>query len=377
MKPLPRLSLAARLGSVAVLLSIAAQAAGAAEPSPRKPSAKRPTTHAKTAAAHRKPAQHKVAKPPAQRPAVGPYAEREDVREFVRMMSERHGFDASALGATFARVQRIPDVLKLISPPAPTFKRSWEAYRARFLDPLRIREGLRFWRDHEAALQRAQETWRVPPEIVVAIIGVETIYGRMTGDFRIIEALSTLAFDYPRRAAFFREELEQYLLYARAEGIDAFDVRGSFAGAIGLPQFMPGSIRRYAIDFDGDGRIDLRASPVDAVGSVARFLAEHGWVGGEPTHFGVSIGDPARLPALIEAGIEPRFTAGELADLAVTSPDPIRPGTLLALVDLPNADKPPTYLLGARNFYVITRYNRSSFYAMAVIELAQVLANAR
>ncbi|HWS74702.1 MAG TPA: lytic murein transglycosylase B [Quisquiliibacterium sp.] len=309
--------------------------------------------------------------------SAGHYAERQEVADFIAQMVERHGFDEQSLRRVFDRARRNTDVLRLIAPPPPGFKRSWEAYRARFLDPLRVREGLAFWRKHEAALELAQATWRVPPEIVVAIIGVETIYGRVTGDFRTLDALTTLAFDYPRRAEFFRGELEQLLLYAREQQRDVFEVRGSFAGAIGLPQFMPGSIRRYATDMDGDGRIDLHGSPVDAIGSVARFLAEHGWVGGETTHFDASFRPDARIAPLIEAGIEPRFTPGELAQYGVGSPQEIAPDTLLALIDLPNADAPPAYYLGARNFYVITRYNRSSFYAMAVIELSKVLASGR
>lgn len=307
----------------------------------------------------------------------GDYARRPEIAGFIDEMVARHDFDAASLRTLFGQARRSADVLRLIAPPAAGFRRSWEAYRARFLDPLRVREGLAFWRTHEAALARAQDQWRVPPEIVVAIIGVETIYGRVTGDFRILDALSTLAFDYPRRAAFFREELEQFLLHAREQQRNPLELRGSFAGAIGLPQFMPGSIRRHAIDFDGDGRIDLQRSPVDAIGSVARFLAEHGWVGDEPTHFDASIAHDAGIAELIEAGIEPRFTIEELAAHGVGSPQAIPPDTLLALVDLPNADAPPSYYLGARNFYVITRYNRSSFYAMAVIELSKALAAGR
>lgn len=308
---------------------------------------------------------------------AGAFAARDDVREFVAAMAERHGFDPRALSSMFGKVRQLPSVLKLIAPPAPTFRKSWEVYRSRFLDPLRIREGVRFWHAHEATLERARETWSVPPEYVVAIIGVETIYGRVTGDFRVVDALSTLAFDYPRRAAFFRDELEQYLLLARDEGFDPLEAKGSFAGAIGLPQFMPGSIRRHATDFDGDGRVDLSGSPVDAIGSVARFLANHGWAPGEPTHFSASIDDPDRLGPLIEAGIEPVRTIEELAQWGVRSPDPVAPDVRLALIDLPNGDRPASYVLGARNFYVITRYNRSSFYAMAVIELAKALAASR
>lgn len=309
--------------------------------------------------------------------AGGHYAGREDVAAFIAEMVDRHGFEPRTLERAFARTRRNEDVLRLIAPPPPGFPRSWATYRARFLDALRVREGVAFWRTHEAALARAEATWRVPPEIIVAIIGVETIYGRVTGDFRVLDALSTLAFDYPRRSAYFREELEQFLLYAREHGRDPVEPRGSFAGAMGLPQFMPGSIRRHATDFDGDGRIDLHASPADAIGSVARFLAEHGWVGGEPTHFEARFAPDARIQPLIEAGIEPRFTPAQLAEHGVGSPQAIPDEKLLALIDLPNAGGPPSYYLGARNFYVITRYNRSSFYAMAVIELSKVLAASR
>lgn len=322
-----------------------------------------------------------ASKPAASRPAppdsAQVYADREEVRDFISSMADRHGFDPAALNETFAKVRRSPEVLRLIAPPPAGFRKSWDAYRTRFLDPLRINEGVRFWQEHEAALERAREAWGVPPEFVVAIIGVETIYGRITGNFRVVDALATLAFDYPRRAPFFREELEHYLLLARDQRFDPLQPRGSYAGAIGLPQFMPGSIRRHATDFDGDGRIDLATSPVDAIGSVARFLSRHGWVPGEPTHFEATIADPHRLGPLIDSGIEPQWTIDELAQWGVGSTGPIGPDVRLALIDLPNGDRPPSYVLGARNFHVITRYNRSSFYAMAVIELARALARAR
>ena len=309
--------------------------------------------------------------------AAGAFAERADVREFIRQMVDRHGFDERSLGTIFAEVRPEPVVLKLIAPPPPDFKRSWEAYRARFLDPLRIRGGVAFWNEHADALERAAQVYGVPAQVIVAIIGVETIYGRVTGEFRVVDALSTLAFDYPRRAAYFREELEQFLLLARETGADVFAARGSFAGAIGLPQFMPGSIRRYAIDFDGDGRLDLRSNPADAIGSVARFLAEHGWVPGGPVYYATRIEDGARLAPLIDAGIEPQFSSEQVSGFGVSAMGDVPDGTSLALIDLPNGDAAPTYLLGARNFYVITRYNRSSFYAMAVLELAEALHSAR
>ncbi len=197
------------------------------------------------------------------------------------------------------------------------------------------------------------------------------------GDFRVIDALTTLAFEDPRRADYFRDELADFLLYTRDSKLDALALRGSFAGAIGIPQFMPGSIRRFAVDFDGDAVIDLRASPADAIGSVARFLAEHGWRSGEPTHFRASFEDAGKVAPLIDAGIEPRFKPSQMVEYGVTSPDDVPADMPLALIDLPNGDAPTVYVLGAPNFYVITRYNRSSFYAMAVIELANALKAAK
>ncbi|HPU53742.1 MAG TPA: lytic murein transglycosylase B [Burkholderiaceae bacterium] len=304
-------------------------------------------------------------------------ADRPAVQQFVRDMVERHRFDEQALLALFTEVRTSADVLRLIAPARPTFKRSWTVYRGRFLDALRIREGTRFWREHQSTVARAAQKYGVPPEIIVSIIGVETIYGRIMGDFRVIDALTTLAFEDPRRADYFREELTDFLLYTRDSKLDPLGLRGSFAGAIGIPQFMPGSIRRFAVDFDGDAVIDLRASPADAIGSVARFLAEHGWRSGEPTHFRASFEDTEKIAPLITAGIEPRFKPSQLVEYGVTSPDDIPADMPLALIDLPNGDAPTVYALGAPNFYVITRYNRSSFYAMAVIELAGALKAAR
>ena len=309
-------------------------------------------------------------------PAAG-YATRAEVRTFVAGMVDQHGFIESELLGMFAQARRSDEAVRLISPAPPGFKRSWQAYRARFLDGLRIREGLRFWSEHEAWLDLAATRFGVPPEIVVAIIGVETLYGRITGEFRVLDVLTTLAFDYPQRGDYFRDELEQFLLYSREAGLDVFSVRGSFAGAIGLPQFMPRSIRRFAVDLDGDGVIDLQSNPADAIGSVASFLAGHGWRAGEPVRFEMSFDNEGRLGPLIEAGIRPKFTIGELADYGVSSTEPVALEMPLALIDLPNGDKPASYYLGAQNFFTITRYNRSSFYAMAVYELARALLERR
>ncbi len=305
------------------------------------------------------------------------YSTRDEVREFVREMAENHQFEPNELLQMFARVRHDSSVIKYMQPAPVGFKRSWSVYRERFLDPLRQREGARFWKENEASIRKASELYGVPEEIIVAIIGVETIYGRITGDYRVIDSLTVLGFDYPRRAAFFKSELEQFLLFTRENAIDVFSVRGSFAGAIGLPQFMPGSIRRFAVDFDGDGRIDLRGSRADAIGSVARFLAEHGWQRGQATHFQLTFADEQRLSPMIQAGIEPKFIKNELDDYGVQVEPALPDDMKVALIDLPNGDNTTSYYLGAQNFFVITRYNRSSFYAMAVIELSRALRASR
>jgi membrane-bound lytic murein transglycosylase B len=210
----------------------------------------------------------------------------------------------------------------------------------------------------------------VPEEIIVAIIGVETVYGRQMGTWRVIDALSTLAFDYAPRAEFFRGELEQYLLFARDAGIDVFSVRGSYAGAIGIPQFMPGSYRRFAVDFDGDGAIDLRASPADAIGSVANFLVRHGWRRGERVHLPAHVAGETYRP-LLEAGIEPKTALAEIKRYGVETRTDLALDTPVALIELESPGAATEYRLGLRNFYVLTRYNRSVLYASAVYDLAQ------
>lgn len=307
-------------------------------------------------------------------PPISNYAARPEVQAFVQQMQERHGLESQALLDLFAQARFDGSIVRLMSPPAPGFKRSWAVYRARFLDALRIREGVKFWRENQAAITRASEVYGVPEAIIVSIIGVETLYGRITGDYRVLDALTVLSFDYPRRAAFFREELESFLLLTRDQPAERLTLKGSFAGAIGLPQFMPGSVLRHAVDFDGDGRIDLRASPADVVGSIARFLANHGWRRGEATHFSATLGADAQIEALVAAGIEPQFTLAQLKERGIGSTEAPPLDMPLALIDLPNGDDPTSYYLGAPNFYVITRYNRSSFYAMAVIELARALS---
>lgn len=309
----------------------------------------------------------------AQTPAA--YATRPDVQAFIDDMASRHGFSRRDLEALFARVRPQPSAVRAMTPQIKG-ARSWQQYRARFVTRSRIDGGAAFWARHAATLDRASAEYGVPPEIIVAIIGVETEYGRIMGDYRVADALATLAFDYPRRAEFFRSELEEFLLLAREVNADAFGFRGSFAGAVGLPQFMPGSYRRYAVDFDGDGRRDLRGSPADAIGSVGNFLRGHGWQPGAPIAF------PARLAApdaraLADGGVDAARTAAELRIAAVDFDAGVADETPCVLVELDSIDAEPVFWVGLTNFYVVTRYNRSSFYAISVIELAQAVRAAR
>jgi len=211
--------------------------------------------------------------------AAESFGERPEVKSFIGELVERHGFDAAKLERVFARAQRLDAPLQLI---VPAERPSWQDYRAQFVNENRIARGAAFWKVNRRALARAERKYGVPAAVIVAILGVETNYGRNMGRYRVVDALATLAFDYAPRASFFRGELEQYLLLARESRLDVFALQGSYAGAIGIPQFMPGSVRRYAVDFDGDGAIDLRRSSADAIGSVANFLREHGWRSGEP-----------------------------------------------------------------------------------------------
>jgi membrane-bound lytic murein transglycosylase B len=306
-------------------------------------------------------------------PAADNYAERPDVRAFVADMANRHAFDPDRLLAHFAQVRPSIAVLNAIQPPTDPGIRSWQAYRSRFVEPIRIALGLEFWRRQASVLAKAEARYGVPPEIIVAIIGVETIYGRHSGRFQVFNALSTLAFDYPPRAELFRGELEALLLLAREERRDPWRYRGSYAGAMGLPQFLPSSIRRFAIDFDGSGRIDLAGSQPDAIGSVARFLAEHGWMRGAPiADTAIVDGDPT--PLLME-GIRPKRLPSEMLDNGVRTTNALPQPA--ALIDLATPGTETEYRLGYNNFFVLTRYNRSSFYAAAVMDLAEMLRAAR
>jgi membrane-bound lytic murein transglycosylase B len=308
-----------------------------------------------------------------------------EVRVFVDSMVERYGFSREELERTLAQVRYVDTAIRLMRPAPAGRPKNWNAYRARFVEPVRIDAGVAFWNRYREALERAEQQYGVPAEIIVGILGVETIYGRNTGDFRVMDALTTLAFAYPdtptrdARMAYFREELANTLVLARESGIDPFSLRGSYAGAVGLPQFMPGSIRKYGVDFDGDGKIDLRNSPVDAIGSIANFLVMHGWRRGEPLAFPASVdaGAGSGWELFLNQGLEAKFRLSELKAAGVNPEVPAPEDILYGLVDLQNGEEPTEYWLGANNFFAITQYNRSFFYAMSVIDLGRAIRAAR
>ncbi|MFN3985928.1 MAG: lytic murein transglycosylase B [Rhodocyclaceae bacterium] len=296
-----------------------------------------------------------------------------DAQAFVQEMVENHGFERSQLNAALARAQHDPQVIRLITPPTTPAARSWQRYRARFLTDARIEGGVAFWHTHRATIEAASQRFGVPPEVIVSIIGVETNYGSYTGNFETVSALATLAFNYPPRAPLFRKELENLFLLAREQGRDPFSFTGSYAGAVGYPQFLPSSIRNYAVDFDGNGVIDFDSNPVDAIGSVANYLAVHGWRTGEPVAYRVIVPAATDPAPLIAAGIEPALSRDTLLDNGIVAIRGELYPAAATLVDLVTPNQPTEYWVGYRNFYVITRYNRSSFYAMSVFELAEAL----
>ena len=273
----------------------------------------------------------------------------------------------------------LPEVARAVTPAQGPGVRNWQVYRDRMVDPVRVQAGVQFWLRNAQALERAERETGVPASVVVGILGVETIYGKRMGKYRVLDALATLAFDFPAshpkapaRAAYFLQELEAFLVWCQATGRDPLTVRGSYAGAMGMAQFMPSSWQKYAVDFDADGRIDLFDNSQDAIGSVANYLAAFGWKAAMPTHYSVQL-DTTRLdlPALLEKDILPSMRPTQMAERgAILAPQAMQHAGLLALIELVNGeDAPASYVAGTANFYALTRYNWSSFYAMSVIEL--------
>jgi membrane-bound lytic murein transglycosylase B len=314
------------------------------------------------------------------------YASRVDAMALADEIAEQHGLDRKWVRRTLGKARHVPQLAKLVVPPPVTAPRNWQQYRSRFLEAERVQAGALFWQSHGELLERASSRYGVPAEIIVGIIGVETYYGRHLGRYRVLDTLATLALDFPAehpraaaRTVFFRGELGEFLKQRQQAGLDPLKARGSFAGAMGIPQFMPSSWARYAVDFDGDGRVELGESTADAIGSVAHYFKSFNWKPGMPTHYPVDF-DYERLdmPALLAPDIKPTFGVDQFAAkgivLGATARQHAGP---LALVELQNGDYSPSYVAGTENFYAITRYNWSSYYALAVIELGQAVARAR
>jgi len=301
------------------------------------------------------------------------YTDRDDVQAYMAEVSEEHDFTPEELEQLFSQATRQSSILEAIARPAErTLK--WHEYREIFLQEPRVEQGLQFWNDNEEALQAAWATYGVPPEYVVAIIGVETRYGQITGGYRVLDALTTLTFDYPPRAPFFRKELTQFLLLAREEGRDPLELKGSYAGAMGYGQFIPSSFRSYAVDFDEDGTRDIWSNTWDAIGSVANYFARHGWQpNGEVVRLVTVVGTDA--DGVANQSLELGHTVDDLRRVGVEIDglDGAEPAALFRMELADGAE----YWLGLNNFYVITRYNRSRLYALAVHQLAQTIRDRR
>jgi len=335
--------------------------------------------HAKSHAKAHKSASHKVAAHKAS--TKGPaYGKTTAALALADELAQQYNLPKAWVREQISQAQQLKGVPKMVMPPSVPTAKNWRAYRERFIESRRIDAGTQFWQTYQSALTRAEQTYGVPAEMVVGIIGVETFYGQNMGNYRVLDALTTLTLNFPaahpraaERQAFFKSELGHFLVQAHKQG-DA-GATGSFAGAMGWPQFMPSSIAKFAVDFDGDGRIDLRNSPVDAIGSVAHYFKAFGWQTGMPTHYPVRF-DEARLDkaTLLAPDILPSFSVSNFtAKGAVLDEPALQHQGQLALVELFNGDDTPSYVAGTDNFYVVTRYNWSSYYALAVIELGQAI----
>lgn len=315
------------------------------------------------------------------------FNEWKEVSAFITEMVDKHQFDKAQLQTVFEQVRYVESARQLMRPAPAGKPKNWKAYRARFVEPYRIEAGVAFWNKYADALERARQQYGVPPEIIVGLIGVETIFGKNTGKFRVMDALTTLAFDYPdtptrdTRMQFFRNELENMLLMARESGVDPFAFKGSYAGAIGWPQFMPGSIRKFAVDFDGDGSINLTDSPVDAIGSVAHYLAMHGWKRNLPVTFPATLisseTNPALLQTALSQGLRASYSLAELKTFISTASSDAPSNIQYGVIDLQNGDEATEYWLATDNFFAITQYNRSYFYAMSVFDLGRIISAAK
>jgi len=307
------------------------------------------------------------------------YSQRKDVKNFVDEMVGKHGFDRDLLMQWMAGVKQQKTAISAIARPAEG--KPWKDYRPIFVTPKRIKKGVQFWKEHAEILSRAEKKFGVPAEIIVAIIGVETYYGARSGNYPVLDALTTLGFDYPienttskrrdARERFFRKELKEYLLMTREEKFDPRSLKGSYAGAMGMPQFISSSFRMYAVDFDGDGRRDLWNSTADAIGSVANYFKRHGWKAGAPVLSRATVGSAAKK--LGGKSLRPHKKLSEYKQMGVSSVTELSKDAMATLLKL-EGKYGDEYWLGLNNFYVITRYNHSALYAMAVYQLGQDVA---
>lgn len=308
----------------------------------------------------------------------GDFANNPNAQQFIDKMVNKHGFDRQQLQEILSQAKRLDSVLRLMDNQAPTTSvkppsgpnGAWLRYRKKFITPDNVQNGVVFWNQYEDALNRAWQVYGVPPEIIVGIIGVETRWGRVMGKTRILDALATLSFNYPRRAEYFSGELETFLLMARDEQDDPLNLKGSFAGAMGYGQFMPSSYKQYAVDFSGDGHINLW-DPVDAIGSVANYFKAHGWVKGDQ----VAVMANGQAPGLPN-GFKTKYSISQLAAAGLTPQQPLGNHQQASLLRL-DVGTGYQYWYGLPNFYTITRYNHSTHYAMAVCQLGQAVALAR
>lgn len=316
-------------------------------------------------------------------PVVGStgYLSRPEVRSFIEALNAEHGLEPVELERILGEAQHQPSVLRLIGttrqePSLTQLVRSYPAYRARFLTATHIAAGLQYWDAYDPYLRRAEAEFGVPAEVILGILGVETVFGQNTGSFRVLDALATIAFDGTRRQEYFRSELIELLLLARETGMDPLAVKGSYAGAMGLPQFMPSSYRRHAVDFDQDGAIDLVGSPADAIGSIASYLQAYGWVPGEVLMATIRL--PLGSEGELVSGLERIHHVAALREKGVRfTGSAVLPEGMCSVIELPAPGKPSKYVAGFANFEAITRYNRSTFYATAVVELADAIRASR
>jgi membrane-bound lytic murein transglycosylase B len=301
------------------------------------------------------------------------YSAQPQVQVFIDRMVSEHGFERDELVSVLDNAERREDILELMRKPAEKTK-PWFEYRKIFLTKSRIDGGVTFWKENAGLLKQAAREFGVDPQIIVAIIGVETRYGSNTGRHRVLDALATLGFDYPPRSKFFTAELEQYLLLAREEDIDVLSTTGSYAGAMGYGQFIPSSYRHYAIDFNKDGKRDLWTSKADIIGSVANYFREHGWTSGTPVAVPADV-QGNDYQTVLDLGYKPNTVLDAMRHDGITPRTPL-PDELLAALMAFQQENGTEYWLGFNNFYAITRYNHSPLYAMAVYQLSEEIRDA-